>query len=119
MLGLDEECLVHLEHAHHRHADEGRALRAVRCAFWVGMNLALRGETAQASGWLGRAQRLLAQEPDDCAERGYLLLPVMFRREAEADFAGAAAAAGEAAAIGDRFGDRDLFALAVQARARC
>jgi ATP/maltotriose-dependent transcriptional regulator MalT len=116
MLGLDAEYVAHLERAHHVHADEGRTLPAVRCAFWVGMNLAVRGEVGPASGWLGRAQRLLAQEGGDSAEHGYLLLPVMFRREAEADFAAAAALAGEAAAIGDRFGDRDLFALAVHAQ---
>ena len=116
MLGLDAEYLTHLEHAHHRHLDEGRTLSAVRCAFWVGINLALRGDVGPASGWLGRAQRLLAQAGGDNAEHGYLLLPVMFRREAEADFAAAAALAGEAASIGERFGDRDLFALAVHAQ---
>ena len=116
MLGHDDEWMSRLERAHHRHLDDGETRRAVRCAFWVGMNLALRGELGPAGGWLGRAQRLLAQEPGDCAEQGYLLLPIMFRHEAEADFATAAAVAGEAAAIGERFGDRDLFALAVHAQ---
>ncbi len=37
----------------------------------------------------------------------------MFQHEAAADFEAAAATAAEAAAIGERFGDRDLFALAV------
>ena len=56
-------------------------------------------------GWMGRAQRLVEREDRDCAERGYLLLPAMFRHEAEGDLEAAAAIAGEAAACGERFGD--------------
>ena len=46
---------------------------AVRCAFWLGFHLTLRGEPARAGGWLARARRLLEREDRDCAERGYLL----------------------------------------------
>ena len=86
---------------------------ALRCAFWIGVTLASRGEIGRASGWLGRAQRLLDEQgDDDRVERGYLLLPVVFEQEASGDLEAAAATAGEAAAIGERFGDPDLFALA-------
>ncbi|MGH7357716.1 MAG: helix-turn-helix transcriptional regulator, partial [Candidatus Rokuibacteriota bacterium] len=44
MLGREDEWLRHLERAHHRHADAGEIRRALRCAFWVGTGLALRGE---------------------------------------------------------------------------
>ncbi|HEX5975210.1 MAG TPA: hypothetical protein VFY57_08635, partial [Rubrobacteraceae bacterium] len=44
MLGRDDDSLSGLERAHHAYLDAGEAMRAVRCAFWVGMNLALRGE---------------------------------------------------------------------------
>ena len=84
----------------------------MRCAFWIGVNLASRGEMGRASGWLGRAQRLLEREGRDRVERGYLLLPVVFQQEAKRRPGAAAATAGEAAAIGERFGDPDLFALA-------
>ena len=113
MLGRDDECLKVLERAHHLCLEQGDALRAVRNAFWIGVNLATRGEIGPATGWLGRAHRLLEHEDEDCVERGYLLIPAMFQHEAAGDFAAAAATAGEAAAIGERFGDRDLFALAV------
>jgi ATP/maltotriose-dependent transcriptional regulator MalT len=55
----------------------------------------------------------LLEHEGECAERGYLLFPVMFQHEAAGDFIAAAEAAGEAVRIGERFGDRDLFALAV------
>ena len=95
--------------------DDGVTLAAVRCAAWIVMNLAIRGEIGPANGWLGRAQRLIAAE-GECAERGWLLIPSVFQREAAGDLAAAAAVAGEAVSLGERFGDRDLFALAVQAQ---
>ena len=115
MLGRDDESVAWLERAHQRFLESGETLRAVRCAAWIGMNLASRGEIGPATGWLGRAQRLLEPE-GECAERGYLLLPGVFRHEAAGDFAAAAAVAGEAVHIAERFGDRDLFALAIQAQ---
>ena len=113
MLGLVDEWIPLLERAHHTYAEEGEALPAVRCAFWIGMNLALRGEMGPATGWLGRAQRLLEREEGECVEQGYMLLPVSFQHEMSGDFDGAAETAAAAAEIGERFGDNDLFALAV------
>ena len=114
MLGRDDEYVSALERAHHGYLDRGDRLRAVRCAFWIGINLTLRGEMGRASGWLGRARRLVDREGRDCVERGYLLMPLMFERQAAGDFEAAIAAGAEAAAIGERFGDADLFALAAQ-----
>jgi hypothetical protein len=54
MLGRDDESMLYLERAHHRHAERGEVLRAARCAFWVGLRLALRGEVGPATGWLSR-----------------------------------------------------------------
>ena len=113
MLGRENEYLGLLERAHRAHLHAGDPLRALHCAFWIAVTLASRGDVGRANGWLGRAQRLLDEQgDDDRVERGYLLLPVVFEQEASGDLDGAAATAGEAAAIGDRFGDQDLFALA-------
>jgi DNA-binding CsgD family transcriptional regulator len=114
MLGLDDQYLSVLERAHHAHLEAGQTRRAVRCAFWVGINLALRGEVGPAGGWLARAHRILGDE--DSVERGYLLMPLVFQHEAAGDFAAAAALAADATAIADRFGDVEAFALAVQAQ---
>ena len=115
MLGRDDDSVAWLELAHQRYLDDGLTLRAVRCAAWIVMNLAVRGEIGPATGWLGRAQRLLVDE-EECAERGWLLIPTVFQREAAGEFGAAADIAEEAVRLGERFGDRDLFAVAIQAQ---
>jgi DNA-binding CsgD family transcriptional regulator len=112
MLARDDEAMGLLERGHHASLDAGDLPRAVRCAFWIGMMLAVRGEMGPASGWLGRTQRLVERDERDSVERGYMLLPQIFRHEAEGDLDAAASTAGSAAAIGERFRDADLFALA-------
>lgn len=116
MIGREADFLVVLERAHRAHLDAGETLPALRCAFWVGVNLARQGEMGRAGGWLARAQRLLEREDGERVERGYLLLPLVFQQEAAGDWEAAAATAGEAAAIGEQFGDSDLFALAAHER---
>jgi DNA-binding CsgD family transcriptional regulator len=116
MLARDDEAVAILERAHHRYLERGERLRAVRAATWIGLNLAYRGAIGPASGWLGRAQRLLAEDSAQSAEQGYLLIPRIFGLEAAGDFEGAAGVAAEAAAIGQRFRDRDLFAMAIHAQ---
>jgi DNA-binding CsgD family transcriptional regulator/tetratricopeptide (TPR) repeat protein len=103
MIGDEDDYFGLLERAHHAHLDAGGTLEAIRCAFWIGANLA-------------RAQRLLEGEQGERVEHGYMLIPLVFQQEASGDLDAAAATAGEAAAIGARFGDPDLFALAAHAQ---
>jgi len=112
LTGRDDDYLGALDRAHRAHAKAGAVLRAARCAFWVGLRLQLRGEEARASGWLGRAQRMLERHAADSAERGYLLLTLVDRSIAAGDAAAALEAASRAAEIGERFAEPDLSALA-------
>ena len=66
---------------------------------------------ARASGWLAHAQTLIDDTGLDCAERGYLLVPMGLGLFAEGDHAGALDKFAEAFAIGKRFGDTDLMAV--------
>src|SRR5262249_22071018 len=106
------EFLRVLERAHDEHVSDGELLRAARCAFFVGVNLALAGEIGRATGWFGRAGRLVERDGRECVEQGYLLMPVAVQHEAMANYEGVYETAAAAAAIGERFGDADLFALA-------
>lgn len=112
LVGRDDEYLRTLERAHNAYLNARQCARAVRCAFWLGFRLLLRGETGRATGWFGRAERLLDHEARECAERGYLLLPVVEQRLESGDFESAYAAAADAAAFGERCGDADLVASA-------
>ncbi|MBB4929987.1 DNA-binding CsgD family transcriptional regulator/tetratricopeptide (TPR) repeat protein [Lipingzhangella halophila] len=111
LTGADAAAVETFQRAHHALVDQGEVARAVRCGFWLGIVLVQRGHHAQAGGWLARAQRLLAEEPLDCVERGYLLLPGALRSLEGGDPSAAYAVFGEAIEIADRFGDPDLVAL--------
>jgi DNA-binding CsgD family transcriptional regulator len=113
MLGREEEWVAAYERAHHLHLEADEVEPAARCAFWIGMSLALRGELGPAEGWLGRAQRLLDERDADCVERGFLAITYGHALLAAGDAAAAWAAGADAAAAAQRFGNRDLFALAM------
>jgi DNA-binding NarL/FixJ family response regulator len=115
MLARDDEAVATLERAHRLYVENGETLRAAWSASWIGINLASRGLIGPATGWLGGAHRLVETCPEQTAVHGLLLIPLVFQHEAAGDFAQAAAVAHEAAAIGERFGDRDLFAMALHA----
>lgn len=106
------------ERAHHAYLRAGDVPAAVRCAFWLGFNLLLRGEMARGGGWLARAQRQVEAYGQDCVEQGYVLFPVGFHRLMTDDLAGAYATFAEVAEIGGRFADPDLVALARHAQGR-
>ena len=112
MLGRDDDYIRYVERAHHAHLDAAEVSSAARCAWWLGLTWRVRGETARATGWFGRGDRLLEQEGDDCVERGYLLIAVVFKSIESDDGETAHATAAAAAAIGERFGDRDLVTMA-------
>jgi ATP/maltotriose-dependent transcriptional regulator MalT len=119
LLGHVEVCLGALQRAHQLHAEGGDYRRAARCAGWLGFHLSSRGDLAQASGWFGRASRLLEHERQEGAEHGYQLTSVAFQQLMAGEYADARATAERAAAIGGRFGDADLvaFGLYLQGRA--
>jgi DNA-binding NarL/FixJ family response regulator len=116
LIGRDDESDHAWERAHRDWLSQGNLIRAARCAFWLAYGLLDRGETSRGGGWLARARRLLDESDLDCAERGYVLVPVALRRMAEGDGAAAYTSFEEVGAVGARFRDRDLTALSLMGR---
>ena len=112
LIGSDDDFLKALERAHHVYRHAGENARASRCAFWLGLQLSLQGESGRATGWLARAHRLLEKTGRDCVEHGYLLLPVAEQQLAAGDCRAAYVTATDAAQIGDQFTETDLIACA-------
>src|SRR5262245_39038596 len=109
------------ERAYALYRDGGDAKGAARVALWlVWDNLAIRGDSAVASGWLERARRLLAGH-ESSAEFGWLQLRegevALFRGH---DPAAAQASGVQAAELGRATGDRGLefTGLALEGLAR-
>jgi DNA-binding NarL/FixJ family response regulator len=117
LIGKGQDGSDLLSRAHKEYMDQSRVCDAARCAFWLGFTALLNGENAQANGWLARAERLLADQPD-CVEKGYLLLPAGYRGVHGGDSVGAIAAFERVAEIGRRFRDRDLTTLGLQGHGR-
>lgn len=116
LVGRADESDRAWERAHRAWLGEGDVTRAARCAFWLAYGLLDRGEMTRGAGWLARARRLLEESGRDCAERGYLLIPVALQAMAQGDAEAAAAQFEKALAVGSRFGDRDLVALSLTGR---
>jgi DNA-binding CsgD family transcriptional regulator/tetratricopeptide (TPR) repeat protein len=118
MLGKVTEMLATQERAYHAYIEVGEPLLAARTALWLATNLASRGKIPQASGWVEVSERLLQSAPEDCVERGYLLMPRMLRHVMADELEDVVEVGGRAADIGRRFGDLDLTALTAQTQAR-
>ena len=76
LAGRDQECGELWARAHQELIAQGDVERAARCAFWLGMTMFDKGQSAPGMGWIARARSMLDDHQRDCVERGYLLLPV-------------------------------------------
>ncbi|PSL08309.1 LuxR family transcriptional regulator [Haloactinopolyspora alba] len=111
LTGRMEKAADGWERAHQVFVAHGETARAVRCAFWLGMTLFLRGHHARGGGWMARGRRLLEEMPADSVERGYLMVPTALQALGSGDPAAASTLFAAVSDIADRFGDPDLVAL--------
>jgi hypothetical protein len=118
LVGRRNDCVQALQRAYQMHLDTGAVLPAVRIAFWLALVLLTSGETAVGGGWVGRAQRLLADVDDDVVERGYVLIHVMYRHIFADDFGTALELATQVTDYGRRFADPDLLAMGLCSQGR-
>ena len=113
LTGRDDDSVQAWTRAHREWLRRGQPDAAVRCAFWLGLLLMLRGETARAGGWLAGAERLVGQAGPDGAGRGYLGVPAFLGALTAGDGPAAAALAAQVVEVAQRCGDEDLRALGV------
>jgi len=116
-VGRGDEAIRVLQRAYAAHLDAGEIGDAVRCAFWLWHALVVNGEFAHAGGWVVRAGQLTEKRPN-CAEQGYLQIPVAERQHGEGAYAAAFDTAGRAAEMGRRCADRDLVTIATHIQGR-
>jgi DNA-binding CsgD family transcriptional regulator len=114
LVGEDERSATAWEAAHRAALEAGNTADAARYSFWLAFCLMLRGQMAQAGGWLGRTERVIADAKLDCAASGYLLIPELLGA-LEEDPSAARDLAVRATALGERLDEPDLVALATLA----
>ena len=115
LVGDDQRCVQAWQDAHRAFVDRDEPGEAARCAFWLALGLMLRGQMAQAGGWLARAERLVALDPGSAAA-GYLLVPQALGALDAGDPATAERLASRAADVGVRLDDADLLAFGTLGR---
>ena len=108
-LGDFDQASAVLEEAYRRHLDEGRPGPAAMAAIGVAVNHFLRGDGVVGSGWVGRAQRLLRDQPEH-TEHGYLLYLELEGALGGGEADAVVATAGRVREIGRRHADRNLVA---------
>jgi DNA-binding NarL/FixJ family response regulator len=119
LMGHVSESIGALQRAYQLHLESGDVNQALRCAFWLGFHLINSGDFGQADGWLARVSRIVGDLHEEGVAQGYLLLPRAFQQAAMiGDYAGGRETAARAAAIGRRFGDPDVVALALNIQGR-
>jgi ATP/maltotriose-dependent transcriptional regulator MalT len=116
-LGDLEEALRLQRQVHQAYLDGDDVGTAALVAIDIGYTLSLRGEHAQGSGWVGRAGRLLEDQPE-CAEHGYLLYLEFEAAFDASDLDASLGVAQRVHAHGRRFDDPTLLALGVLGQGR-
>lgn len=105
-----------LETAFEIYRSENDVRQAARCAFWLGFELMRRGEHGRGGGWFGRVSQTLENAPDDCPERGLLLIPAGLQALGQGDPEKAYEIFANAQEIGRRHRDPDLRSLGTLGR---
>lgn len=110
--GLVEEAFELDSRAYREFLSRGQLASAARSAFWLCMRHRAFGDAVRANGWLSRARRALEECGEDCVEQGYVMLPVALEAAERGELTLALETFERARAIGQRFQEKDLIAVA-------
>jgi DNA-binding CsgD family transcriptional regulator len=116
-LGRIDACLEAFEAAYHRYLAADQPVPAALSAFYLAIHSMSRGDGAQGSGWLTRARRLVANDPET-APHGYLYYIDIFSALGSRNFDEAELLAQQVEALGRRIEEPNLVALGLLGRGR-
>ncbi len=111
MLGRDADAVASWGRAFGEYAEQGEALRAARAGFWCSLVLLLSGQGAQSGAWVSRTERLLKEQPDS-PEHGLIAVIQGLFCMGKGDGDAAYQCFTVAEALGEKFNDPELRALA-------
>ena len=113
LIGRDHDSVRAWERAYAEHLDADRADRAALSACWAALTLMLRGEMAQADGWMTRAERIVDELEADVpvAARGMLLIPSAIAAVSTCDAETAHEIANQIISIANAVHEPDLLAF--------
>ena len=116
--GRLDACIAARERAFASYREEGNARRAAIVAMALAKDYFAKGSSSIGAGWISRAERLLAEEPE-CLEHGWLeRLRAVLAHEGAGDYEKALEHGRRALELGTKFGDRELQAVALQDQGR-
>jgi hypothetical protein len=118
LVGQESESRQALARGYRVSLDTDDAIRAARFAFLIAHSMIFTDELAQANGWIARARNRLSQRGADCVEWGYLLIVPGAQQLFAEDASTACDTFTQALAIGRRFADPNLLAMAGHCRGR-
>jgi class 3 adenylate cyclase len=110
--GRLDEAVELRERAFAAYVDGGQPRKAALLAVVLGMNYDLRGAHSVSSGWVARAERILADEPEGF-EHAHLALVRGIQALDAGDLEGAREGLTRARDLGARFGDRSVETTAL------
>ncbi len=108
--GKLEENLALRQRAYTGYLKENQSGPAARTAALIARDYMGNRAEAMANGWIGRAERLLENQPD-APEQGHLLFLKCLQSSARGDFDDTLQHARKLLELGSRFGNRDLQAV--------
>jgi tetratricopeptide (TPR) repeat protein len=109
-IGKMRHCIALRERAYAAYVKDGNPRRAAHIAVDLADHHGDLGELGESQTWINKASRLLEAQSEG-PEHGWLNLGLAMLRRNEGDLGAALIFAREAATIGGRQGDKDLFAL--------
>ena len=109
-----KDAMSAIERAFAAHVKAGNRRRAALLATTLAHHYGGLLQKSRAQGWLGQAERLLDQEPEETVEHGWLAIQKALVAFNKGDLESMLALGREAERLGRKFGDRNVEIIGIQ-----